>query len=117
MSPSVAVINHCDDIEVDGTLLCVHCVCAECKVSRVQLPPGWSGGMSPRCCAVEGLFPQQISAQSVQSSGSGRDERWGLGGNATTHFTGKSGPRSSDRAQVTQAYAGLVISSLFLYFR
>lgn len=57
----------------------------------------------PRC-SVEGLFPQQIPAQSVQSSGG--DERWGLGGNATTHFTGKSGSRSSDTPPLIQTPVG-----------
>lgn len=45
------------------------------------------------CCSVEGPFPQS-TAQSVRSSG--RDDRWGLGGNVTTHFTGKGGSGSSD---------------------
>lgn len=62
------------------------------SVSSIQLPHRWRGGMFPRRCAVEGLFPQHFPAQSVQSSGG--DERWGLGGNATTHFTGKTGSRS-----------------------
>ncbi|KAJ4925486.1 hypothetical protein JOQ06_018216, partial [Pogonophryne albipinna] len=39
----------------------------------------------PQLANGAGLFPQQIPAQSVQSSGG--DERWGLGAKATTHFT------------------------------
>ncbi|KAK2859282.1 hypothetical protein Q5P01_003902 [Channa striata] len=37
------------------------------------------------CSSVEGPFPQQITTQSIQSSG--RNHRWGLGGNATTHIS------------------------------
>lgn len=57
------------------------------------------------CCSVEGLFPQQIPAQSVQSSGG--DERWGLGGDPTTHFPGKSG---SGSPVTTRAPSGSPVS-------
>ena len=60
---------------------------------------------SALCCG--GAVPSQISAQSVQSSGG--DERWGLGGNATTHWTGKSGSRSSCNPPVTQPSVGTCV--------
>lgn len=50
---------------------------------------------------MEGLFPPQITAHSVHSSG--RDECRGPGGNVTTHFTGKSGRGSSDTPPGVQA--------------
>lgn len=68
-------------------------------LSRIQLPPGWRRGMFPQSCSVGGLFPQQIPAQSVQSSG--RDERGGHGGDAATHFTGK---KTTTRQLFIQAF-------------
>lgn len=66
--------------------------------------------MFPQCCGVEGLFPQQIPAQSVQSSGG--DERWGLGGNATTHFTGKS---RVEPGCLLQTFVGALLLFVFLH--
>lgn len=61
-----------------------------------------------------GAVPQQTRAQSVHSSG--RDERRGLGGNATTHFTGKSGSGSKDTPRLLLAFLGVLCAVYFDFF-
>lgn len=70
------------------------------------LPAGEQGCFLPAGLWCRGAVPQQIPAQSVQSSGG--DERRGLGGYATTHFTGKSGFTLGDLPPFTQPVIGVV---------